>query len=126
MSTNQHTPGPWRVTTDGDSDPIVWADQVTAIARVYAGPLGGTTRRESNARLIASSPALLAALKAMVEARDNQGRPNPVEARVLALVAARAAIAQAEGEPMAKEAQPPADSFWTRYGQALGDDVMPH
>lgn len=66
----QHTPGPWRATALGqtiaiDCDPVLGADML-GIAHIGNGdPRIGipSARDKANARLIASAPALLAALE---------------------------------------------------------------
>lgn len=119
MSTEQHMPGLWTVEREDEwsgeklSAPLhtIWSGKALLIARTCFAP-----NSASNARLIASSPVLLAALKALAAACNGQG-PYPVEAREMALAAARAAIALAEQQ---------AESFAERYGKALEQDVMPY
>lgn len=80
--TQQHTPGPWTTDTrfrddDGEigvyaRDPLAGLGQeTTAVCRVSRSRLRGDhtdERSAANARLIASAPALLAALCALVRA----------------------------------------------------------
>lgn len=95
MKTNQHTPGPW-IVKNGD----VHAEQYGLLAAVrYLGnSQSQKNEREFNARLIASAPDLLEALKttlAMLELLNAPGTNDPIEARVYQ---ARAAIAKATGQ----------------------------
>ena len=84
-----HTPGPWTVGLDYDGAPLIVEYQCRDICRVDARD------GVSNARLIASAPALAAALRELY----------PVASRALAgtsdgeprLERARAALALAEG-----------------------------
>ena len=85
----EHTPGPWTVGLDYDGAPLIVEYQCRDICRVDARD------GVSNARLIASAPALAAALRELY----------PVASRALAgtsdgeprLERARAALALAEG-----------------------------
>ena len=87
--TAQHTPGPWKL-TDGSS--FVRDNHKNVIADVWQDSI-------SNLRLIAAAPDLLAALRAFVEQRDKlAGFPQAVDPYSGAYVAARAAIAKAEGQ----------------------------
>lgn len=93
---NAHTPGEWTVQYDGPSLPIIMGGtQVVAHVRT----------NEADARLLASAPALLAALQAFVAEWDNTydaevgenglWRSNqPMDVRVIEQ--ARAALAQAQ------------------------------
>ena len=88
----KHTPGPWRI---GDA------------GRTIFGPQNGNPspetiadiRKKANAKLIAASPCLLAALVELADAVDpEQGRDDiPLEEWAIGpIAAARAAIAKAE------------------------------
>jgi hypothetical protein len=94
-----HTPGPWSIVEYGDGDSLVihagddW--RVCFMATPGESP-GAMQRIEANARLIASAPELLEALKELLQTVDAQYRaglrwdPETVER-------ARAAIAHATG-----------------------------
>lgn len=105
MDTQKHTPGPWRVEHTGDyaDDPvkvvkICYPDgQQRHLAKVYDCYLPGDGDGDANARLIAAAPDMLAALEAMRDAWDMEGRES-VRARGEAMTAIRAAIAKARGE----------------------------
>ncbi len=85
---SKHTPGPWRYMAGTHSH---YDSEGKAIARVY-GPRGiDCSRRDANARLIASAPELLEALKAVQAFIE--GEPDAVEPFGLV----RAAIAKAGG-----------------------------
>lgn len=102
-----NTAGPWMLeTTDGDPDMHAvrpsWNIH-NAITREFVGryiPAQTTPeQRDSakvNAALIAAAPALLAALEELAHAVCNV--PTLTDAEMIALVGARAAIAQARGE----------------------------
>lgn len=89
MSHTQHTPGPWEV-YDGPSGyqhRIISDDAVaTEVCDV---------RKSCDARLIASAPAMLAALRVMVGVTINSGRVSDDMAPALEM--ALAAIKQATG-----------------------------
>lgn len=70
---SSHTPGPWRVTSKFEVGPTSREDDqsngmVVPVADVY-GP-----NREADARLMAASPALLAALKRARDLSQHQDR----------------------------------------------------
>ena len=94
------TPGPWHVDRDGD---ICAADHTVIACPDYADdPHLPVEVSRANARLIAAAPAMLGALKAVVdsaaEAFDEDGEANCGDADIeAALNAAVAAIAAAEG-----------------------------
>jgi hypothetical protein len=112
-----HTPGPWRITGSGDKGEMVYGPDGRTVA---VWPYEGFNPPDSleamaNARLIASAPALLAALEAAVERMEAVAEGIPVhnrhsgvsQATHVAHMAghlaqhakiARAAIAQARGE----------------------------
>ena len=90
-----HTPGPWHVGGVGGCRPqIIYSPSGLAVLRTW----GGATKaeEEANARMAASAPEMLEALRAIMpyleEDPDDEGDYN---ARVRA---ARAAIAKAEGK----------------------------
>jgi hypothetical protein len=60
MSTQKHTPGPWHV--GFKPGPIVYGSQGEQVANLFE-PLIDTEENKANARLIASAPDLLNALK---------------------------------------------------------------
>lgn len=97
----KHTPGPWRLETNrapngGTYYRIFDADDArSCIAQVIGD---GRIEYHDNAALIAAAPDLLAALQAFVVQRDKlAGFPQAVDPYSGAYVAARAAIAKAEG-----------------------------
>lgn len=100
-----HTPGPWSVEKPLEFElSIVEADKPTHewkfIANVPIAPEFEFPQAtaEANARLIAAAPDLLAALKAMDESLCNGFDTQAARhAGRMALIAARAAIAKAEG-----------------------------
>lgn len=90
MST-KHTPGPW-TRGEGDSQSVLSEIGWECVAQAN----DGLPNMDANARLIASAPDLLEALKELVDANDDAAHPqwkgSPVENM------ARAAIAKATGE----------------------------
>jgi hypothetical protein len=97
-----HTPGPWNVAEvqlpDGAGLGVVSNDQ-TIVCRLDKWVSHAAPEMEANARLIASAPALLAALRDCadsLEVRFQTDYPNEAERTILS--AARAALAQAEKE----------------------------
>jgi len=88
MSEHKHAPGPWKLGgRDGETRGILDANDDIVGEMRLAWPLPKAT---ANARLIASAPELLAALKRLLfEELENDITP--------ACEAARAAIAKAEG-----------------------------
>ena len=106
MTTEQtrtaHTPGPWHVTGSGEHGEMIYADAGRTVA---AWPYGGANPPESieamaNARLIASAPALLAALE-NIENAMTLGHERNIEDSIdwpRYIAEARAAIAAARGE----------------------------
>ena len=106
MNTNaKHTPGPWTAASqDTETNEIPIKRGKSILARVAPRPHWDATQ-ESNARLIASAPALLEALKSAVsylEANRPKGNIREIfhqlnEYENGVLKPARAAIAQAEG-----------------------------
>ena len=98
---NKHTPGPWRYAE-------YFAPDGTSLGlSVYAGRqevsrLPGISRLDyDNAQLLASAPALLAALRALYEDVERFGLHHPDGGSnfwSLASVAARDALAKATGD----------------------------
>jgi hypothetical protein len=95
----QHTPGPWHWCDDGDGnkwgsrglEPAVISGTVEGLVSVY----------DADARLIAASPDLLAALNDIL-ACASISAPLDMTAYIISasrIKAARAAIAKATGEP---------------------------
>jgi hypothetical protein len=96
----KHTPGPWH----WDSDPVkndptgriryrVCATGKTVTQVYYSSFEGGPTNAEADARLIAAAPALLDALKDLIEWQDEMKNAVP---RIY-LDRAQRAIAKAVG-----------------------------
>lgn len=87
---SSHTPGPWNC--DQESiDPEWWI--VTIKGGLIVANVNAHFHQEANARLIAASPDLLAALQWL---SDETGDPaSPTRPSVDAMQAARAAIAKA-------------------------------
>ena len=94
----KHTPGPWKIDTKGskhfidgnDGFTVIYLDRVTAIR--------GRDECELNARLIAAAPDLLEALRACLDPlQQAQNKYGDITAAA-AFLAARAALAKAEGE----------------------------
>ena len=89
MSNTKHTEGPWIAGECGIPDePGVFSDGLL-VAKVPVPLNLCRSEAEANARLIASAPELLAALKGMVWAFEKLGNGKHIQA-------ARAAIAAAE------------------------------
>ena len=107
----EHTPGPWRIAYDGPSLPIITTESPEwgIVALVRDGGYGGENKpyrdvSEPNARLIASAPDLLAALKEMTEDLEarwdmNDRSTNPGIRHCVEQ--AKAVIAKAEGRAVA-------------------------
>lgn len=95
MSESKHTPGPWHVHdrwyigTVGEG--IRTHAEVKCCVNV---PAHDHEQHEANARLIASAPDLLAAVKELLEVRTGDGLLDPACA---AFGRAQAAIRKAEG-----------------------------
>ena len=70
-----HTPGPWYVKRQEDLDPsgngYVWAVKGKPESDKHYVQNPAYANSEANARLIAIAPALLAALKALLESIEN-------------------------------------------------------
>jgi len=89
---NKHTPGPWH--TAPDKSFYVFAHgSLAEQAGVTDGPFICSASTQSNARLIAAAPDLLAALRLIEIDRDGDGFICRE-----AMDQVRAAIARAEGE----------------------------
>jgi hypothetical protein len=90
MNTHTHTPGPWRI----DSKTRFGDYTIAAGESVKTCEFIAKTQSDTNARLIAAAPDLLAALIEMLDASE-----RPVNERWLLNVRshARAAISKAEG-----------------------------
>jgi hypothetical protein len=90
-----HTPGPWIHETE-DAWGTVWADK--PVARV----IGDSAEAEANARLIASAPDLLEALKGLLELPEAKSALAVLDRGIgtktinRAWLDARAAVAKAE------------------------------
>jgi len=96
---SKHNPGPWRV--DGQANDMAGS----AIIRDAGGfPVASTRswikeQHEANARLVASSPRLLQALKDVVNMfQYDDEATSPGTGAYTVVVEAKAAIAEAEGQ----------------------------
>jgi len=92
-----HTPGPWRVTEYG-GEIAIHAEDNSKIALPEKWYASDRAEAESNARLIAASPCLLAALERLANAVDAHCRDITTAALIElddATITARAAIAKA-------------------------------
>lgn len=111
--TAQHTPGPWIIDESGDkrTGTHIRADTVrlpgaiggVSICRMTPATHGYATAA-ANARLIASSPRLLAELEALANAIARGREPDMTRAAYAVVLAdaersARAVIAEAKGDP---------------------------
>ena len=99
-----HTPGPWRLESESrspdGSDLLVTTDDGAysiADCRMQATGVGDTEEAESNARLIAAAPELLAALKGILAALT-QPATYPADLKYARRIA-RDAIVKLEDEP---------------------------
>ena len=109
MSRPQHTPGPWAVTTVGSCHgvhPAASSDERDDICRITPhnyhpdGWPAAKAEAEANARLIAASPELLAALDGLLGATVDRMLADGYEldgVEYAARLAALAAIAKATG-----------------------------
>ena len=90
--TTQHTPGPWRLSADGQR--VIGADGESVVAGVY-GAACADQDGAANARLIAAAPAMLEALRLCIGQLEGVNSLSGVHASSLAcdLSIARAAIA---------------------------------
>jgi hypothetical protein len=89
MLNTQHTPGPWKVHTEGKKTGILTSDNVDHVATVH-----NLYRQEANARLIAAAPELLEALAVFLAQYASHSTDPDREARP-EIKLARAAIAKA-------------------------------
>lgn len=89
-----HTPGPWSARANG-AQWVVDAGREQRVASVNTALMG----QEANARLIAAAPELLAALRpfADIGVSENPDYQPMIRMDREAILAARAAIAKAEG-----------------------------
>jgi hypothetical protein len=94
--TKQHTPGPWAISEQNDSDKSWKAEVYSTISDEGVARVGyfDTIRSEdlANARLIAAAPDLLAALESLLP------YANGSESFAAEVAAARAAIAKARAQ----------------------------
>ena len=102
MSEVKHTPGPWRTRkseSEAPDDFVVMADKTgESICDCTAGnPYMSEEEALANARLIATAPEMLLALKEIIEELP-LGADEPFNARFWKINAASAAIAKAEGK----------------------------
>lgn len=86
---SKHTPGPWRYAPVGEYGAMVHFGVNNGGFHLHKETPNGT----ANARLMATSPRLLAALKALVEQSECSINNVPIWNE------ARAAILEAEGQP---------------------------
>ncbi|MDH1255074.1 hypothetical protein N5C67_20700 [Comamonas thiooxydans] len=112
MSEAKHTPGPWVVCIQDDDDKAfeIFAESQLVNGRISAEKWDDAVARaglnhkefEANACLIATAPDLLEALRGLDEAYCRAGTLLTREERTedrKRLIAARAAIAKATGQP---------------------------
>lgn len=93
---NAYTSAPWGVLPDRNGCLRIGHGHNCTIALVYEPPSGFM---EDNARLIASAPDLLAALRAIVKSLEDNDDEGMIE-HAAQMIAARAAIAKAtEAQP---------------------------
>lgn len=89
MSGSKHTPGPWRIKPQVDGNfLIVYNDRGNWLAEVYDDDDPVEGRPEADARLIASAPDMLEALRDIVKQWPDSS----------AAKTARSVIAKAEGK----------------------------
>jgi hypothetical protein len=95
--TTKHTPGPWVARQSAHGPIDIFDSQERDVVTVYGGGVP-SEHKQANARLIAAAPELLDALKAMDAAicEGFETQAGRMAGRK-ALIAARAAIAKAEG-----------------------------
>lgn len=92
MKTATHTPGPWRALgTVSKTQCVRTTDERYEV--LVSGPYLTDPEREANAAIIAEAPALLAALRALVDAHDAE----PKELTAAEWDAARTILARLEG-----------------------------
>lgn len=110
MSNSKHTPGPWKVWDHapysvwlGDKSQVAACRWTTDDGKPEPECVQSDAEAQANARLIASAPDLLAALKRLIDnpgprkADDEFVAHKKLGAHIEAVSAARAAIAKAEG-----------------------------
>lgn len=106
---NAHTPGPWVAVELPTA--IAIKSHMGNVANIQRGSM--RDQQQANARLIASAPDLLAALKSVMEMMDDEIKkasdaelafglsdpecPAHVKGELACVIACRAAIAKAEG-----------------------------
>jgi hypothetical protein len=97
MTDTQHTPGPWYVVTDQETQ-YKWlvGDKNTWLPRIACIPPYTDPSVSANARLIAAAPELLDALWDIVEAEEHDGDASVCDFATLQSIA-RAAIIKATG-----------------------------
>jgi len=98
MST-KHTPGPWTAKHTPESsnqEYVVMAGPRWQIASVDF--VGNSVTEKANARLIAAAPALLEALRALLDEAEQFAKAIPPYSSSEAIASARAAIKKATGE----------------------------
>lgn len=104
MSTDKHTPGPWKYRRDGDRHYVAYGiyEIVSSVWGTIEAETGdiktyqaNSQEREANARLIAASPEMLATLKSIAETLDKMA-PCPEEILDQLLAEAQSAIKNAE------------------------------
>ena len=78
----KHTPGPWSVEINRESNILDSAGNRVAVACQTCWPDEGTDRIDDNARLIAAAPAMLLALQELIAEREAY---NPTGGILLAL-----------------------------------------
>ena len=101
----EHTPGPWKLNTDGDTGMNDSGCILDSIGHVIITDIYGTFKNgrttgeaEANARLIAAAPDLLAALEELVQASyDSVNGKQYAPYHVEELGRATVAIAKARG-----------------------------
>jgi hypothetical protein len=108
--TTQYTPGPWVSKWEGEGEKKDWviitdeAGGIIANVNTKTGPTAWSAPAmrvmpaDANSRLIASAPALLEALKAILPVFDNEGTKGYARVYVNEILRAETAIAQAEGQ----------------------------
>lgn len=100
MSTAKHTPGPWKLSDEGQYN-LVWSDELkdyVASVHVYDSKGHLYANADANAALISAAPDLLEALQAIVdEAGPSFGHTDGPGTINRMAFAARAAIAKATG-----------------------------
>jgi hypothetical protein len=99
-SYSRHTPGPWEILVNEDSpNGLIWSPGRETDVCELNGNRQTAFEIMANARLIASAPALLAALEDMLDLTVNrQGGMWTQEQIATACKFARAAIAKAKGD----------------------------